>query len=116
MPGLVATAHAATLSVNMTRTGSRPAAGGSGASGGSWAIQVGTFSTERAARDAAASARRTADGDVRIDTTRQRGKTLWRAQITGLTGTEAQGACASLARQRVACAVIRSEPRQVASR
>ena len=53
---------------------------------------------------------------MRIEANRQRGKTFWRAQVTGLTSGEAQGACATLARQRTACVVFRSEPRQVASR
>jgi hypothetical protein len=81
-----------------------------------WAIQVGSFSSERAARDAAVSARRAADGgDVRIEPASQHGRTVWRAQVTGLTASEAQGACAELGRRRSACIVLRLD-RQVASR
>src|SRR5689334_1481580 len=60
LPSLVSTAHAATLTLQPTRP--------RGAGMASWAIQVGSFSTERAARDAAASARRSTDGgDARIE-------------------------------------------------
>src|SRR6185503_7383600 len=53
LPSLVSTAHAATLTLQPARA--RKAAMSA------WAIQVGSFSTERAARDAAASARRATD-------------------------------------------------------
>jgi hypothetical protein len=109
LPSLVSTAHAATLTL---QPGRRAAAAGP-----SWGIQVGSFGSERAAREAAVNARRAADGgDVRIETTSLRGRTMWRAQVTGLTAAEAQGACAELARHRAACVVLRSDPRQVASR
>jgi D-alanyl-D-alanine carboxypeptidase len=108
LPSLVSTAHAATLTLQPTR----PRAAMSG-----WAIQVGSFSSERAARDAAVNARRAADGgEVRIEPASQHRRTVWRAQVTGLTAAEAQGACAELGRRRSACIVLRADPRQVASR
>jgi D-alanyl-D-alanine carboxypeptidase len=111
LPSLVGTAHAATLSVQPVR----PAAPARQAVG--WAIQVGSFGSEKAARDAASNARRTADsGEVRIEPATLRGHTVWRAQVTGLTAPEAQGACAALARHRAACVVLRPDQRQLASR
>jgi hypothetical protein len=111
LPSLVGTAHAATLSVQPVR----PAAPAHQAVG--WAIQVGSFGSEKAARDAASNARRTADsGEVRIEPATLRGHTIWRAQVTGLTAPEAQGACAALTRHRAACVVLRPDQRQVASR
>ena len=112
MPSLVGTAHAATLTLQPTR----PAAP-TRATASAWGIQVGSFDSERAARDAAANARRTADsGEARIQPASQHGRTIWRAQVTGLTATEAQGACAALARHRAACLVLRPDQRVVASR
>jgi D-alanyl-D-alanine carboxypeptidase len=109
LPTLVSTAHAATLTLQPTRP--------RGAATSAWAIQVGSFSNERAARDAAVNARRAADGgDVRIEPASQHGRTIWRAQVIGLTAAEAQGACAELGRRRLACIVLRADPRQVASR
>jgi D-alanyl-D-alanine carboxypeptidase len=106
LPSLVGTAHAATLAV-------RPAARTRAA----WTIQIGSFGSERAAREAASNARRVADdGEPRIETASQHGRTIWRAQVTGLTSAEAQGACAALARHRAACVILRPDPRQVASR
>jgi len=106
LPGLVATAHAATLAV-------RPAARTRAA----WTIQIGSFGNERAAREAASNARRVVDdGEARIETASQHGRTIWRAQVTGLTSAEAQGACAALVRHRAACVILRPDPRQVASR
>jgi D-alanyl-D-alanine carboxypeptidase len=108
LPTLVSTAHAATLTLQPARP--------RGAAMSAWAIQVGSFSSERAARDAAVSARRAADGgDVRIEPASQHGRTVWRAQVTGLTASEAQGACAEPGRRRSACIVLRLD-RQVASR
>ena len=64
MPSLVGTAHAATLAMPV-----HPA-GGACAGGDDWhlAIQVGSFASERAAREAASNARRAADdGEVRVE-------------------------------------------------
>jgi D-alanyl-D-alanine carboxypeptidase len=111
LPSLIGTAHAATLATQPARSAAHarvPAA---------WTIQVGSFGTERAAREAASNARRVADtGEEHVEAASQHGRTIWRAQVTGLTPTEAQGACATLARHRAACVVLRPDPRQVASR
>ncbi len=112
LPSLVSTAHAATLTVQPVRPSARASA-----SAAVWSIQVGGFSSERAAREAASNARRAADGgEVRIEPTSQHGRTIWRAQVTGLSAAEAQGACSALAHHRMACVVLRPDQRQVASR
>jgi D-alanyl-D-alanine carboxypeptidase len=115
LPGLVGSAHAATLSEQPVRqanhTHMTP-------STGTWGIQVGGFASEKAARDAALNARRAAEGgEARVEPTSQHGKTIWRAQVTGLTASEAQNACSALGRRKaMACMVLRPDQRQVASR
>lgn len=105
LPSLIATAHAATLAEAPPR----------GRVAAAWGIQVGSFPTEQAARDAAAHARKTTDsGEVRVERTTWHGHSAWRAQVTGLTAAEAQSACSALARHRGACFVLRPEQRQVA--
>lgn len=113
LPSLISTAHAATLEVPVhAASHSRPAQTAS-----IWAIQVGSFGSEQAAREAALTARRTAAaGEVHVETLSQRHHTVWRAQVVGLTAAEAQSACSVLARHRSACMVLHLEPRQVASR
>jgi D-alanyl-D-alanine carboxypeptidase len=100
---LISTAHAA----EVTRPPHVHAA--------NWSVQVGTYSSEAAARSAATAARREAEaGEVRVEPIRLRGRTIWRAQVTGLTASDAQDACSS--RRRGACMVIRPEAGQLASR
>jgi D-alanyl-D-alanine carboxypeptidase len=78
--------------------------------GANWSVQVGTFGTESAARSAATAARREAEsGEVRVEPIRLRGRTIWRAQVVGLTATDAQDACSG--RRKGTCMA-----RQVASR
>jgi D-alanyl-D-alanine carboxypeptidase len=78
--------------------------------GANWSVQVGTFGTEAAARSAATAARREAEsGEVRVEPIRLRGRTIWRAQVVGLTATDAQDACSS--RRKGTCMA-----RQIASR
>jgi D-alanyl-D-alanine carboxypeptidase len=80
-----------------------------------WSVQVGTFASESSARSAATAARREADaGEVRIEPVRLRGRTSWRAQLVGLTASDAQDACSG--HRRGTCMVIRPESGQVASR
>ena len=111
LPGLVASAHAATLAGQSIRPAAHVRAAAS-----AFAIQVGSFGSERAAREAASSARRAAeDGEARVEPASQHGRTVWRAQVVGLTSSEAQGACATLARHRAACVVLRFDPHQLAS-
>lgn len=107
----IASAHAATSEAV------RPAARAHAtALAPSWGIQIGSFVTEKAAREAATAAHRLADaGDVRVESVASHRRSLWRAQIGGLTPAEARSACAALAHHRMACFVMRSEPRQVAS-
>ena len=110
-PSLVGVAQAATLTVQPARPASRARAAAA------WVIQVGSFGSERAAREAAAGALRAADGgEARIEAANKHGRTMWRAQVGGLTASEAQSACAALARHRAACVVLRSDQGQVASR
>jgi D-alanyl-D-alanine carboxypeptidase len=114
LPSLVATAHAATLIEQPVRPTprTRVAAAATG-----WGIQVGSFSNERQARDAAINALRAADGgEARVESVNDHGRRLWRAQVTGLTASEAQSACGVLGRHRGACVVLRPDARQVASR
>jgi D-alanyl-D-alanine carboxypeptidase len=80
-----------------------------------WSVQVGSFATESAARSAAASARREAEaGEVRIESVKLRGKTIWRAQVVGLTQPDAVDACSG--HRKNTCNIIRPEARQVAGR
>jgi D-alanyl-D-alanine carboxypeptidase len=75
-----------------------------------WAIQVGLFRTEQAARVAAARARQAAEGGAaRISTAALHGRSTWRAQVVGLTGTEAHDACVTLSHHGTPCVVIRAE-------
>jgi D-alanyl-D-alanine carboxypeptidase len=80
------------------------------------AIQVGTYSSESAARTAAMAARREADaGDVRVEPIRRlRAKTIWRAQVTGLNQADALDACSG--HRKGGCIVIHTDAGQVASR
>ena len=82
-----------------------------------WAVQVGAFGSEDAARRAAGVARRIAAlGEVRVETVLTRGRSVYHAQLTGLSPQDAHAACAALARRRMACAPIRVDGGQVASR
>ena len=104
--GLIGGAHAAT-----------PRAAPAPPAASRFGIQVGTFPTERAARDAARGAQRLADGgDPRVEQINLRGKITWRAQVAGLNAQDAQYACGQLARRKAPCMVLRPDQRQVASR
>ena len=82
-----------------------------------WAIQVGSFSSQRAAREAASVGRRAADGgDTHVESAVVHKKMVWRAQVVGLSQSDANTACAALARKKAPCTVMKSDPRQVASR
>jgi D-alanyl-D-alanine carboxypeptidase len=114
IPSLVSTAHAATLPDQPTRQATRAHAA---AAVTNWGVQVGSFASERAAREAASNARHATDnGEVRVEAISQRGKTFWRAQVTGLSSTEAQSTCSTLAHHKAICVILRPEQRQVASR
>jgi D-alanyl-D-alanine carboxypeptidase len=77
-----------------------------------WAVQLGTFTTETAARRAGASAR--IGGELRLEAVTQRRRTLWRAQMIGLRRADAMSACSVRIHHRAPCAVL--APAQVASR
>jgi D-alanyl-D-alanine carboxypeptidase len=82
-----------------------------------WGITVGSFATERAARAAADNARRIVDaGAIRVVSVALRGRHIWRAELGGLSQTEARNSCAVLVRHRIACAPLHAEAGQVASR
>lgn len=82
-----------------------------------WAIQVGLFRSEQAARLAAVRAQQAADGGAaRIAHAPLRGRTSWRAQVVGLTGAEAHGACSALSRHGTPCVVIRAEAERSVAR
>jgi D-alanyl-D-alanine carboxypeptidase len=82
-----------------------------------WSVQVGAFVTEGAARKAANTAQRlTGSGDVAVERVGVKRKVSWRAQLVGLSDAEARGACAALAKRKLACALLRPNPGQVASR
>jgi D-alanyl-D-alanine carboxypeptidase len=102
---LIASAHAAEVT--------RPVA--SHAHAANWTVQVGTFASEAAAHSAAMAVRRDAEaGEARVEPVRLRGKTTWRAQLTGLTQSDAQDVCSG--RRKGTCTMIRPFARQVASR
>jgi len=101
---LISSAHAAEAA--------RPAA--PRAHGAGWSIQVGSYATEAAARAAAAAARREAEaGEVKVEAVTIRHKTTWRAQVIGLTSSDAQDACSG--HRKSACIMVRPDARQVAS-
>ena len=112
--GLISTAHAATVEKARRAAVHEQVPAPSSA----WAIQVGSFGSERAARLAAVAAQRHADGgDARVEAVQMKHhKKLWRAQVTGLTEAEAHGACSALQRHKGSCIVLRPEQRVVASR
>jgi D-alanyl-D-alanine carboxypeptidase len=118
-PGLLSAAHAATVDhaprpAARVRVVSVPVAPHAAVG---WGIQVGIYAREKAAREAAAAARRMAEsGEPRVEPAIAHGRPAWRAQLTGLTAPEAQGACAALSRHRTPCMVLRPEGREVASR
>ncbi len=114
LPSLVSAAHAASVADQSARQSAhaRPAPAAS-----VWGIQVGSYVSEKAAREAANNARRAADdGEARVEPAGLRGRTTWRAQVFGLTASEAQSACSVLAHRRTPCIVLRPDQRQVASR
>jgi D-alanyl-D-alanine carboxypeptidase len=113
MPALISTAHAATLDTSIRPSPRSRAVPPTPM----WAIQVGSFGNEKAARDAASLARHAADGGApRVETISQHGHKIWRAQVVDLTGPQAQSACSALARHGTSCMVLRPDQRQVASR
>jgi D-alanyl-D-alanine carboxypeptidase len=115
--GIIGSAHAAETVKAAMQAESPKVAVTHGRQAAAFSIQVGTFASEHAARAAAAMGRRIADdGETHVEATTLKHKHLWRAQVTGLSGADAQAACSSLARKKVPCMIIRADARQVASR
>lgn len=109
--GLVTTAQAATLETV------GPAGLRVHGSPHSWSAQTGSFRRESDARAAAALARHDTDsGDLRIEPVGSRHHPRYRVVLSGLNRAEARSACAALARRHFACAVVRAEAGQLASR
>lgn len=79
---------------------------------GTWAVQVGAFSTNanahKAAETAAASARHAlSGGSVSVAEGKDgKGAKVFRARIAGLTEKEARDACQALTRQKSACVAV----------
>lgn len=103
LPSFIAAAHAATLP-QPPRVPPK------------WGVQVGAFASEAAARQAALAARRVVDsGEAHVEAQSARGKTSWRAQLTGLSAAEAREGCAALAKRKMPCVPLRPEPGALAS-
>ncbi len=80
-----------------------------------WAIQLGIFPTEPAARLSATNARRIIEsGQVRVAAAGAQPKAGYRAQIVGLTAAEASGACNVLIKRKLVCQLVRSDTGQIA--
>ena len=80
-----------------------------------WAIQVGAFRRFAAARDqvlrAARAQPRLLNGtEVVISAVENRGKTLYRARLSGLTETDARRVCKSLKRKDIGCLTVPAPP------
>lgn len=81
-----------------------------------WAVQVGAYATETAARQAAVAARRiVAMGEVAVEAVNSKRHVSWRAQLAGFSQAEANAACGQLLRRHVACVAQRPPARQLAS-
>ncbi len=107
--GLIARAEAATVS---GRIATPPAPTLPQVAPG-WAVQVGAYPTEAAARHAAAQARREG-GEVRVETAQVKGRTLWRGLLVGLHRREATAICAAQAGRHAPCMLV--PPSQMAAR
>jgi D-alanyl-D-alanine carboxypeptidase len=80
-----------------------------------WVVQVGAFPSQAAAHRAAMVAWRLTDaGVVHVEAIKVKGKTHWRAQVTGLNQADAKEICS--VRHKGACIMIRPESGQLASR
>jgi len=103
--GLISSAQAAPISLRPARVATRHS------------IQVGAFRSERDARAAARKAERVAEqGEANVQRVKVKGKTLWRAQVNGLTSSDANDTCRQLAKRKTPCVVLRPDRDEVASR
>jgi D-alanyl-D-alanine carboxypeptidase len=81
----------------------------------SWGVQVGSFGTEAAARAMATAVRREQEAGVaHAAAVTLRGKTVWRAEVLGLTQADAHDACAD--HRKSGCLIIRPDAHQFAGR
>ena len=79
-------------------------------SGPRWAVRVGAFSSESAARRAAEAAHRWTDaGRIIVSPTSHEGRAAWRAELVGLGPSEASSACTVLERHKINCVVVKPE-------
>jgi D-alanyl-D-alanine carboxypeptidase len=90
----------------------RSVQGGKAGGASDFAIQVGTYETKKAARNAVAKAAKKL-GPLVSDASREvsavktkRGKTVYRAVLAGMSKAEAQKACKKVARAKIPCAVV----------
>ncbi len=84
------------------------------ANAASWTVELGLYPSAAAAHGAALLARQEAEaGEIRVEPTRLRTKTIWRAEVVGLTRTDAQDTCSS--HHKGSCVVIRPDARPVAN-
>lgn len=121
MPTLITAARAAVPSPVVTHIVAyvAPAPSKARALGLRYGVQVGSFGSERAARNAANAARRLAGtGEPRIEAVAGggRNKGSWRAQLGGLSSSDAPAACAALVRHKTPCMMIQPDSNQIASR
>lgn len=83
-----------------------------------WAVQVGSYGSQKAAHKAAVAALRIADrGDLKIEgagAARKR-HVAWRAQLTKMSEAEARRTCVDLKRHHQRCLVVK-DPQRLASR
>ncbi len=113
--GFIASAHAAPLRRPPPAPPVITQAAAAAPTGSGWAVQVGAFPQQAAARRAATKAHQVlAMGEVRVESVVVHRRTHWRAQLDGLRHAEAVRACAILARHKQACLLLR--PDQLASR
>ncbi len=86
----------------VSRAAAAPAAPARG-----WAVQVGAFRDRGGALAAArTAARRIGAGAATVEQARLRARTVWRAQVTGLSEAQARKACTDRQRRRQDCATI----------
>ena len=74
-----------------------------------WAVSLGSFNSEAAARRAAENARKFAEAGraaVSAITTRD-GHSVWRAELTGMGSGEASNACAAVERHKMNCVILK---------
>lgn len=104
----IGTAHAETV----PRNHAAPAAHGAPPPDKAWAVQVGSFGSQKAARNAAVAAQRIADhGDLKIEGANRKRHASWRAQLTRMSEAEARRICLDLKRHHTRCVVLRNEQR-----